>query len=105
MKVVHAAEREESEVSGGALGSVLALWRYPIKSMLGEQISSGRFIERGLAGDRVYAVIDRATGRIGSAKNPRKWFRLVSFSVKTIEETDADGAPPKVAIHFPDGRV
>ena len=102
MKVLHAVERG---VSNGSLGSVLALWRYPVKSMLGEQLSSGCFIERGLAGDRAYAVIDRETGRIGSAKNPRKWFRLVTFSAKTIEEPGADGAPSKVAIHFPDGRV
>jgi uncharacterized protein len=101
MKVLHAAERG---VPDDSLGSVLTLWRYPIKSMLGEQISSGRFSERGLAGDRAYAVIDRETGRIGSAKNPRKWFRLVTFSAETIEEIDADGTL-KVAIHFPDGRV
>jgi uncharacterized protein YcbX len=102
MKVLHAAQKG---VADGSLGSVLALWRYPVKSMLGEQISSGRFIERGLAGDREYALIDRESGKIASAKNPRKWFRLITFAARTIEEPDENGRPSKVAINFPDGRI
>jgi uncharacterized protein YcbX len=102
MKVLHAAEKRLSDDS---LGLVLALWRYPVKSMLGEEIASGRFIERGLAGDRAYALIDRDSGKIASAKNPRKWFRLVTFAAKTIEEPDEAGRPPKVAISLPDGRI
>jgi uncharacterized protein YcbX len=102
MQVPHAAEKL---ISDGSVGSVLTLWRYPIKSMLGEQIPSGRFIERGLAGDRAYALIDRESGKIASAKNPRKWFRLVTFTAQAIEEPAEDGRPPKVAITFPDGRM
>jgi MOSC domain-containing protein len=88
-----------------AIGSVLALWRYPVKSMLGEQIALGRFSERGLAGDRAFALIDRATGKIASAKNPRKWYRLVTFTANTVKESGADGGLPTVAITFADGRM
>src|SRR5580698_5548990 len=102
MQLPHTAEKL---ISDGSVGSVLTLWRYPIKSMLGEQIPSGRFIERGLAGDRAYALIDRESGKIASAKNPRKWFRLVTFTAQAIEEPAEDGRPPKVAITFPDGRM
>jgi uncharacterized protein len=84
---------------------VLALWRYPVKSMLGEQIPQGRFHERGLAGDRAYALIDGATGKIASAKNPRKWYRLVTFTANILKEASDNGAPPTVAITFSDGRV
>ena len=55
------------------VGSVAALWRYPVKSMMGEELNSSQVTERGLAGDRQFAVVDRTTGKVGGAKNPRKW--------------------------------
>ncbi len=55
------------------VGSVAALWRYPVKSMMGEELNSSDVTDRGLLGDRQFAVVDRATGKVGGAKNPRKW--------------------------------
>jgi len=92
-------------LSNDSLGSVLSLWRYPVKSMQGEAIASGRFGQRGLAGDRAYALIERSTGMIASAKNPRKWFRLFTFGARLTKEPDGRGEPPPAAITFPDGRV
>ena len=89
----------------GAAGSVLGIWRYPVKSMQGEEIRSTRVGERGLLGDRDYALIDRSSGRIASAKNPRKWFRLFTLSARLTEEPDGRGQPSRVAIAFPDGTV
>ena len=57
----------------GRVGSVVALWRYPVKSMMGEELNSSEITDHGLLGDRQFAIIDRATGKIGGAKNPRKW--------------------------------
>lgn len=44
------------------------LWRYPVKSMGGERVSSVAVSERGLSGDRAFAVADRASAKILSAK-------------------------------------
>ena len=55
-----------------ATGTVVSIWRYPVKSMLGEEINSSYVTERGLVGDRSYALIDQETGKVASAKNPRK---------------------------------
>ena len=33
-------------------GSVAALWRYPVKSMLGEELNAAEVTERGMLGDR-----------------------------------------------------
>jgi uncharacterized protein YcbX len=63
----------DSETSAGA---VIALWRYPVKSMLGEELESCDVTERGLAGDRAYALVDAEDGKVASAKNPRKWAKL-----------------------------
>ncbi|MEV4477432.1 MOSC domain-containing protein [Nonomuraea sp. NPDC049504] len=55
------------------------LRRYPVKSMLGEELAESVVSERGLAGDRARAVLDVATGKIASAKNPRLWRRLLTL--------------------------
>lgn len=44
--------------------SVLALWRYPVKSMQGEAVATLVLTADGPAGDRVFAVRDPAGGRI-----------------------------------------
>ncbi|HUN60092.1 MAG TPA: MOSC domain-containing protein [Candidatus Binataceae bacterium] len=90
-------------MSKASLGSVLTIWRYPIKSMQGEEVSSSRFNERGLLGDRAYALIEHSTGKIASAKNPRKWFRLFTFSARMAEEPEEQAELPRVVITFPNG--
>src|SRR3954451_23154760 len=61
------------------LGSVVSLWRYPVKSMLGEELNAAEVTERGLLGDRAYALVDQSDGKVASAKNPRKWTQLFDF--------------------------
>ena len=38
------------------VGTVAALWRYPVKSMKGEQLQSAEVNPGGTVGDRAYAV-------------------------------------------------
>ncbi|SEG55887.1 hypothetical protein SAMN05444920_103160 [Nonomuraea solani] len=47
--------------------------------MLGEEVAESEVTERGLGGDRARAVLDVATGRIASAKNPRLWRDLLTI--------------------------
>jgi uncharacterized protein YcbX len=76
-------------------GSVVALWRYPVKSMMGEELNSSEVTDRGLLGDRQFAVVDRATGKVGGAKNPRKWGNFFDFraSYADAPKNSADGFP------------
>jgi hypothetical protein len=81
-----------------APGVVSKLWRYPVKSMLGEACASFDLNERGVKGDRLFAVRD-ADGKLGSGKTTRRFSRIDGlFAFRAI---DADGAPEIV---FPDGR-
>jgi uncharacterized protein YcbX len=80
------------------LGSVAALHRFPVKSMLGERLESVELTERGLAGDRAWAVVDQADGKVATGKHPRKWSRLVELAASYV---DGPGSPVEVA--FPDG--
>jgi uncharacterized protein YcbX len=79
------------------LGSVVSLWRYPVKSMLGEELNSSEVTGVGLLGDRGYAVIDKADAKAGSAKNPRKWPTLFDFRASLDDEA--------VWITLPDGTI
>ena len=54
-------------------GKVVALWRYPIKSMQGEQLPVALLAQGSLLGDRAFALLDRATGFVASAKHPGRW--------------------------------
>src|SRR3970040_1885467 len=83
-----------------SVGQVIELWRYPVKSMLGEQLDAVEVNRGGLAGARAYAVIDPAENRVGSAKIPRKWAGLYGF--RAAYPDSAAGAPQ---ISFPDGRT
>ena len=86
-------------------GSVVALWRYPVKSMLGEELNASAVTDRGLLGDRAYALVDRSDGKVASAKNPRKWPQLFDFRA-TFVEPPRPGAPlPPVRITLPDGTM
>lgn len=86
-----------------ATGTVVSLWRYPVKSMLGEELNSSDVTERGFVGDRAYALIDQKTGKVASAKNPRKWGRLFDFRSVFIEPPQVVENIPRVRITFPDG--
>ncbi|MFI5532536.1 MOSC domain-containing protein [Kitasatospora sp. NPDC051853] len=57
------------------IGVIERLWRYPVKSTGGERLDSVEVDERGLAGDRLYAVRDGA-GKLGSGKSTRRFRRM-----------------------------
>ena len=65
------------------VGTVSRLWRYPVKSMLGEECRELAVEARGVAGDRLYALRD-AEGKLGSGKNTRR------FRPNLVVETDGD---------------
>jgi MOSC domain-containing protein len=85
------------------IGKVVSIWRYPVKSMLGEELNSSYLTERGLTGDRAYALIDKETGKVASAKNPRKWERLFDFHSIFVDPPQAPENIPPVRITLPDG--
>src|SRR6266700_4721655 len=85
------------------LGAVVSLWLYPVKSMMGEELNAAEFTERGLLGDRAYALIDNSDGKAATAKNPRKWPRLFDFRATFIEPVRPAAKLPPVRITLPDG--
>jgi len=86
-----------------SIGNVVSIWRYPVKSMMGEELNSSYVTERGLIGDRVYAIIDQQTGKVASAKNPGKWGKLFDFRAAFIDSPQTVENIPPVRITLPDG--
>ena len=86
-----------------SMGNVVSIWRYPVKSMMGEELNSSYVTERGLIGDRVYAIIDQQTGKVASAKNPGKWGKLFDFRAAFIDSLQTVENIPPVRITLPDG--
>ena len=81
------------------VGCIAGLWRYPVKSMLGEQLTGPVPIDdAGLLGDRRFAVVDPATTRVASAKRPSRWRRLLEARASVLTAT-----PLAVGITLPDG--
>lgn len=86
-----------------ASARVEALYRYPVKSMLGEEIDATTVGERGLLGDRAYALVDQETGKVVSAKNPRRWRVLFDCRAVYLDEPASGSDPAVVRITLPDG--
>lgn len=75
---------------------VVQLWRYPVKSMRGEQVSAADVDERGLRGDRAWAVLDLDTGLSLTA---RRCPDLLFARARYREDRD------DVEIELPDGHT
>jgi uncharacterized protein len=80
------------------LGTVTMLRRYPVKSMLGEDVPASDVTGRGLAHDRALALVHAETGKVASAKNPRLWRGLLKLAA-------AVAAGSGVRITLPDGKT
>ena len=71
------------------LGTVTVLRRYPVKSMLGEDLVEAEVSRSGLARDRRLAVVSRRTGKVASAKYPRLWRDMLTLSAEGLDDDDA----------------
>jgi len=84
----------------GEIGQVREIGRFPIKSMLGEAPERVTVVQSGVVGDRAHALVDTATGKVASAKDPRAWAGLLGLRAAYVYEA-APGAPLEITL--PDG--
>jgi uncharacterized protein len=84
--------------SNEPVGTIKALWRFPVKSMLGEELDAAELGEGGIVGDRAYAVMDKQTGKVASAKHPKLWPDLLGCRAAFVE-------PPRPGEELPPARI
>ena len=79
---------------------VLAIWRYPVKAMLGELLEAVAIGPRGCEGDRRWIVVDAASGeRIANKRGPTDP-RLRACRAELLDACDEH---PPLRITLPDG--
>lgn len=78
------------------VGAVAELYRYPVKSMLGETLEQVEIDGLGVIGDRAHALVDVETGRVATAKQPRWWRELLRCRAATVSG--------EIRVTLPDGR-
>jgi len=88
-----------------AVGSIVSLWRYLVKSMMGEELNATEVATTGLLGDRAYALVDKSDAKVASAKNPRKWPQLFDFRAVLADAPKSVVKAPSVRITLPDGTI
>lgn len=82
------------------VGSVRELWRYPVKSMMGERLAAATVDANGVLGDRGWAVRDEVRGGIRGAK---KIGPLMRLAASYCDEPTAERRSPEAEIRLPDG--
>ena len=80
-------------VAPEVVGTVAELWRFPVKSMQGSRVEVLELGEKGADGDRGWAVVDPAEGKVLSAK---RWSQL-------LEATGSSDDAGTVTVTLPDG--
>ena len=86
------------------IGKIKEIWRYPVKSLGGEILESINVHKCGVAGDRGWALLDRNSGDICSAKKlPRLLNLMATYEAEPDSGVAYGESVPPVTIHFPDG--
>jgi len=86
------------------LATIATLWRYPVKSMMGEELNASVINSNGVLGDRAFALLDNETQHVVSAKNPKKWPDLFACRAAYSASLQPDSLPA-VLINLPDGQI
>jgi uncharacterized protein len=95
------AEASNRTVNG--VPTVEAVFRYPVKSMLGIRLEQAEVLASGLAADRGWALVDLQTGKVASAKQPRLWRSLLQLQAEHRAGTGRADPAGAVTITLPDG--
>jgi uncharacterized protein len=82
--------------------SLRRLWRYPVKSMGGEDVSQLIVGPGNVVGDRAYALIESESGQLVSGK---RHGALVGCTARFLSPPETDKSTPPVEVTFPDGTV
>jgi len=90
-------------VANPSIGTLAALWRFPVKSMLGEPIDDAHVGERGIVGDRAYGLVEPDTGKVVSAKNVKAYPALLRCRATFVDAPRLGADAPPVRIDLPDG--
>lgn len=79
-----------------SVGRIAGLWRYPVSSLGGEQLTSVALTAKGIDGDRRFALIDAESGHPAAPEKHARWRDGLHLQAQCVA-----GQLP--TIRFPDG--
>lgn len=85
------------------VGSIEAIWRFPVKSFKGEEVKHAELTAQGVLGDRAYALIDKKTGKVVSAKSVKLFPDLLHCAAVFTSEPKVGTEMPPVKITLVNG--
>ena len=75
------------------VGVVEELWRYPVSALGGERLETATLAERGLVGDRAWAVVDASTGEAAAPERAKRWRPATHVKARSIAEDEQIAVP------------
>lgn len=86
-------------------GHISEIWRFPVKSMAGENLPQALLTQAGLYGDRAMAVFDVETGKVASAKNVRDFPALMACHAAYEHPPAPNETLPNIQITLSNGQT
>jgi len=83
--------------------TIKSIWRFPVKSFRGEHLEKAMLEGPGMLGDRAYALIDKESGKVITAKSVKQFPDILDCSAIFIEEPSSGKELPPVKITLPHG--
>ena len=83
------------------IGTVKQIWRFAVKSMAGEQLEACTVGERGIPGDRGWAVRDETKEKLATGSR----FPVLMQCAARYREQPANGSVHHVDMRFPNGAL
>jgi uncharacterized protein YcbX len=77
-----------------ALGQVRKLWRYPVSSLAGEPLQTISLGREGAAGDRLYGLVDVASGEVAAPDRNAKWHPVPRIRTRLSDDGRLEIAVP-----------
>ena len=84
-------------------GTIASIWRFPVKSFEGEQLDQVELEPHGLLGDRAYALVEKESGKVVTAKDIRHFPDLLMCKARYLSPPQRGMEIPPVEITLPDG--
>lgn len=75
------------------VGVVEELWRYPVSALAGERLETATLAERGLVGDRAWAVVDASTGEAAAPERAKRWRPATHVKARSIAQDEQIAVP------------
>jgi uncharacterized protein YcbX len=82
------------------MAHVAEIWRFPVKSLQGEQLERATVGARGIVGDRKWGIADESTGYVLTARREPK----LLYASARFRDGDVDGRDA-LEIELPDGAI